>query len=68
MVQDRAIFTMADQLDVMYRLLNSAIFNDLEGVLTQILRACHYSMLNLSKIFTITEPSSTHYRHRCAAC
>jgi len=30
MVQDRAIFTMADQQKVAYSLSNGAIFNDLE--------------------------------------
>jgi len=30
MVQDRAIFTMADQKKVAYGLSNGAIFNDLE--------------------------------------
>jgi len=29
-VQDRAIFTMADQQKVLYDLSNGAIFNDLE--------------------------------------
>jgi len=34
MVQDRAIFTMADQQKVAYGLSNGAIFNDLERPLT----------------------------------
>ena len=34
MVQDRAIFTMADEYKVAYGLSNGAIFNDLERPLT----------------------------------
>jgi len=34
MVQDRAIFTMADQYKVAYGLSNGAIFNDIERPLT----------------------------------
>ena len=48
MVQDRAIFTMADQQKVVHGLLNNAIFNDLEQPLTQFSRS-HYTLtLNIS--------------------
>ena len=48
-VQNRAIFTMADQYKVVYGLSNGAIFNDLERPLLPISRSCHYLMLNISK-------------------
>jgi len=35
MVQDRAIFTMPDQYEVVYSLSNGAILNDLGQPLTQ---------------------------------
>ena len=50
MVQDSAIFTMADQWKVAYGLLNGAIFNDLERPQTQILRSGHCLTLNISEM------------------
>jgi len=47
MVQDRAIFTMADQQKVAYGLSNGAIFNDLERPLTWFLRSHHSLTLNI---------------------
>ena len=41
MVQDRAIFTMADQWKVAYGLSNGAILNDLERPLTWFTRSRH---------------------------
>ena len=54
MVQDRAIFTMADQSKVAYGLSNGAIFNDLEGLQTQISRSGHSLTLNISQMATDT--------------
>jgi len=53
MVQDRAIFTMADQQKVAYGLSNGAIFNDLERPLTQFSRS-HALTLNSSQMATDT--------------
>jgi len=46
MVQDRAIFTMADSQKVAYRLSNGAIFNYLERPLTLFSRSRHSLTLN----------------------
>ena len=48
-VQDRAIFTMADQHKVIHCLPNDAIFNDLEQLLTQFSRSCQSLMLDVSQ-------------------
>ena len=48
MVQDRAIFTMANQQKVAYGLSNGAIFNDLERPLTWFSRSRHTLTLNIS--------------------
>jgi len=45
MVQDRAIFTMVGQENVIRGLSNRAIFNDLEQPLTQCSRSCYSSSL-----------------------
>jgi len=50
MVQDSAIFTMADGEKVAYGLSNGAIFNDLEGPLTWFPRSRHCLTLNISEI------------------
>jgi len=42
-VQDKAIFAMADQEKVVCGLSNSAIFNDVERPQTQIPRSCHFN-------------------------
>ena len=47
MIQDRAIFTMADQYKVAS---NGAIFNDLEQPKTQISRSGHSLMLHISEV------------------
>jgi len=49
MVQDTAIFTMADQQKVVYCLSNGAIFNDLEQPLTQFSRSHYYLLLSISQ-------------------
>ena len=49
MVQDRAIFTMADQYKESYGLSNGAIFNDLERPLTWFSRSRHSLTLNISQ-------------------
>jgi len=54
MVQDRAIFTLADQLKVAYGLSNGAIFNDLERPLTWFARSRHSLSLNISQTATDT--------------
>jgi len=54
MVQDRAIFTMADQQKVAYGLSNGAIFHDLERPLTWFSRSRHYLTLNISQTATDT--------------
>ena len=46
MVQDRAIFTMADQYKVVHGPSNGAIFNDLEQPLNWFSRSCHSLTLN----------------------
>ena len=51
MVQDRAIFTMADQQKVVHGLSNRAILNDLERPLTQFPRS-HALTLNSSQTAT----------------
>ena len=50
MVQDRAIFTMADQQKVVHGLLNNAIFNDLEQPLTWFSRSRHSLALHISEM------------------
>jgi len=50
MVQDRAIFTMADQQKVAYGLSNGGIFNDLEQPLTYFSRSRHSLTLNISEM------------------
>jgi len=50
MVQDRAVFTMADQQKVAYGLSNGAIFNDLERPLTCFSRSRHSSTLYISEM------------------
>jgi len=52
MVQDRAIFTMADQQKVAYGLSYGAIFNDLERPLTWFSMSRHYLTLNISQTAT----------------
>ena len=52
MVQDRAIFTMADQYKVAYGLSNGAIFNDIEPA--WFLRSRHSLTLNSSQAATYT--------------
>jgi len=52
MVQDRAIFTMADQQKVVYGLSNGAIFNYLERPLTWFSRSRHSFTLNISQTAT----------------
>ena len=54
MVQDKAIFTMADQYKVTYGLSNGAIFNDLERPLTWLSRSRHSLTLNSSQTATDT--------------
>ena len=49
MVQDSAIFTMADEQKVAYGLSNGAIFNDLEQPVTWFPRAHHCLTLNISE-------------------
>jgi len=48
MVQDTAILRMADQWQVVYDLLNGAIFNDLERLLHLVSRSRHSLTLNIS--------------------
>jgi len=50
MVQVRAILSMADQQKAVYDLSNGAIFNDLERLLTKILRLRHSLTLNISQM------------------
>jgi len=54
MVQDRAIFTMADQQKVARGLSNGAILNDLERPLTWFSRSRHSLTLNISQKATDT--------------
>jgi len=56
MVQDRAIFTMADQYKVAYGLglSNGAIFNDLERPLTWFSRSRHSLTVNILQTATDT--------------
>jgi len=54
MVQDRAIFTMPDQLKVALWSLNGAIFNDFEGPLAWFSRSRHFLTLNISQTATDT--------------
>jgi len=54
MVQDRAIFTMADQQKVAYGLSNGTIFIDLERPLTWFSRSHHSLTLNISQMVTDT--------------
>ena len=58
MVQDRAIFTMADQQKVSYGLSNGAIFNDLERPLTWFSRSCHFLALNTGISQTATDTAT----------
>jgi len=55
MVQDRAIFTMADQWKVAYGLSNGAIFSDLERPLTWFSRSRHSLTLNTCISQTATD-------------
>jgi len=50
MVQDSAIFTMADEWKVAYGLSNGAIYNDLERPLTWFPRSRHSLTLNISEM------------------
>ena len=52
MVQDRAIFTMADQWKVAFGLSNGAIFNDFERPLTWFSRSRYFLTLNISQTAT----------------
>ena len=52
MVQDRAIFTMANQQKVACGLSNGAIFNDLERPLTWFPRSRHSLTLNILQTAT----------------
>jgi len=54
MVQDRAIFTMADQYEVACGLSNGAIFNDIEQPLTWFSRSRHSLTLNITQTATDT--------------
>jgi len=54
MVQDRAIFAMADQQKVAYGLSNGAIFTDIERPLTWFSRSRHSLTLNISQTATDT--------------
>jgi len=54
MVQDRAVFTMADQQKFACGLSNGAIFNDLERHLTWFSRSRHSLTLNISQTATDT--------------
>jgi len=54
MVQDRAIFTMADQQKFAYGLSNGAIFNDFERPLTWFSRSRQSLILNISQTATDT--------------
>jgi len=54
MVQDRAIFTMADKQKVAYGLSNGAIFNDLERPITWCSRSRHSLTLNILQTGTDT--------------
>ena len=54
MVQDRAIFTMADQQKVAYGLSNDAIVNDLERPLAWFSRSRYSLTLNISQTATDT--------------
>jgi len=47
-VQDKAIFTKADQQKVVYGVSNCAIFYDLEQPLTHFSRSRYTLMLNIS--------------------
>jgi len=49
MVQDSAIFTMADEYKVIHGLSNGAIINDLERPLTWFRRSRHCLTLNISE-------------------
>ena len=50
MVQDRAIFIMADQQKVVHGPSHRAIFNDLERPQTKISRSDHSLRLNISEM------------------
>ena len=52
MVQDRAIFIMADQWKIACGLSNGAIFNDLKRPLTWFSRSRHFLTLNISQTAT----------------
>ena len=54
MVQDRDIFTMAEQQIVAYGLSNGAIFNDIERPLNWFSRSRHSLTLNISQTATDT--------------
>ena len=53
-VQDRAIFTMAEQQKVAYGLSNGAIFNDLKRPLTWFSRSRHSLTQNILQTATDT--------------
>jgi len=65
MVQDRAIFAMADQYKVAYGLSNGAIFNDLRRPLTRFSRLRHSLTLNISQTATDT---ASYCRRRIGNC
>jgi len=54
MVQDTAIFAMADQYKVAYGLSNGAFFNDLERPITWFSRPRHSLTPNISQTATDT--------------
>ena len=54
MVQDSAIFTMADEYKVIHGLSNGAIINDLERPLTWFSRSRHSLTLNILQTSTDT--------------
>jgi len=61
-VQDRAIFTMADQYKVAHGLSNGAIFNDFERPLIWFSRSRHSLTLNISQ--TATDTATVTIRRR----
>ena len=62
MVQDRAIFTIANQKKkVIYGLSNGAVVNDLERLEIHISRSRHSLMLNISETVRDTDKVSTKY-------
>jgi len=61
MVQDTAILTIADQLQVVHDLSNGAICNDLERPLTPISRSRHCLTLSISETVRDIDTVSTEY-------